>query len=258
MVTTLLKNIARGALLLTALTALATAAQADHADHADHVAIKRAVDVPPSADLSYSITARQKGFALSGDALVSWRVTGAKYTLRADTRAKLFGNILENRSEGIIDGYGIAPTEFYEKRLRRDPWTTTFDRSAKRIRFTEGELVYPLKGGEQDRSSASWQLVAVARAAPDKFTPGSEWTFFVAGGRDAEPWTFKVVKRESVHTGLGQIDALHLVKLPPPDSKGQTLDIWLAPSHEWYPVRLRFTDNDDEFIDQTLEKIDKK
>jgi hypothetical protein len=77
----------------------------------------------------------------------------------------------------------------------------------------------------------------------------------VAGRRDAEPWTFKVVKTETIRTGLGQVEALHFVKLPPPDSKDQAIDLWLAPAHEWYPVRLRFSDNDDEFIDQTLEKL---
>ena len=237
---------------------LASALSAAAATQGEHVAIKRAVDMPPSADLSYSIKARQKGFAINGDAQVSWRVVGNKYTLRADTRAALFGNLLENRSEGVIDGYGIAPTQFYEKRIRNEASTTTFERGGKGISFTESALVYPLKGGEQDRSSVSWQLVAVARAAPEKFTPGSEWTFFVAGRRDAEPWTFKVIKRESVPTGLGPVDAVHLVKLPPPDAKGQTVDIWLAPSLEWYPVRLRFSDSADESIDQTLEKIDKK
>jgi hypothetical protein len=54
------------------------------------------------------------------------------------------------------------------------------------------------------------------------------------------------------------VEALHLVRLPPPDSKGQTLDLWLAPSLEWYPARIRFTDNDEEFVDQTLEKLVKK
>jgi hypothetical protein len=225
---------------------------------AEHVAVKRPVDLPPSADLNYSIKARQKGFSVSGDALISWRLSGAKYSLRADTRAGLFGSILENRSEGTVDGFGIAPALFTEKRIRKDPSTTTFDRAGKSITFTEGGLTYPLVGGEQDRTSVAWQLVATVRAAPDKFTPGSSWSFFVAGRHDAEPWTFKVVGKESIRTGLGQVETLHLVKLPPPDSKDQTLDLWLAPAHEWYPVRLRFTDRDDEFVDQTLEKITKK
>ena len=236
-----------------ALLAAVTAAGA-----AERVAVKRPVDVPPSADLSYSIKARQKGLSLTGDASISWRVAGASYTLRTDTRAALFGSILESRSEGAIDGFGVAPAQFVEKRIRRDPSTTTFDRASKRISFSEGDAAYPLVGGEQDRSSITWQLVATARAAPEKFTPGSQWTYFVAGRRDAEPWTFKVVGKENIRTGLGPVETLHLVKLPPPDSKEQALDIWLAPMHGWFPARLRFTDNDDEFVDQTLEKISRK
>jgi len=244
---------------LATVPTTALAAGAGAAEHvAGHVAIKRPVNLPPSADLSYTIEARQKGFSIEGESQVTWRTSGASYTLRTDTRAKLFGSLVENRSEGVIDGFGIAPVQFHEKRLRKEPWTTTFDRAGKTISFTEDKQTYPLKGGEQDRSSVAWQLVAVARAAPEKMTPGSEWTFFVAGRRDAEPWTFKVVKREAVRTGLGTLEALHLVKLPPPDSKDQALDIWLAPSHEWYPVRLRFADSDDDFIDQTLGKMVKK
>lgn len=249
-------------MMVTTMAATMAAPGADAADApphvAGHVAVKRAVNLPPSADLGYTIKARQKGFSIGGEALVSWRISGAAYTLRSDTRAKLFGSIVENRSEGVIDSFGIAPVQFHEKRIRKEPWTTTFDRAGKTISFTEDKQTYPIKGGEQDRSTVAWQLVAIARAAPEKFTPGAEFTFFVAGRRDAEPWTFKVVNRENVRTGLGAVEAVHLVKQPPPDSKDQALDIWLAPAHEWYPVRLRFSDSDDDFVDQTLDKIVKK
>jgi hypothetical protein len=40
--------------------------------------------------------------------------------------------------------------------------------------------------------------------------------------------------------------------------KGQQVDLWLAPSLDWYPVRVRFNDNDGDFVDQTLEKVVKK
>jgi len=224
----------------------------------EHPVIKRAFVLPPAADLTYSIKARQKGFSLSGEALISWRVSDSKYTVNAETRAAMVGKIIENRSGGAIDSYGIAPAVFYEKRFRKDPSTTTFNRESKTIGFTEGQLSYPLRGGEQDRTSVTWQLVSVARGAPEKFVPGSEWVFFVAGRRDAEPWTFKVVKQETVNTGLGEVQAVHLIKEPPPDSQDQTLDLWLAPQYEWYPVRLRFTDHDGEFVEQTLEKIVRK
>lgn len=224
----------------------------------EHRAVKRAFDLPPPADLHYAIKARHKGFALNGEAVISWRLIDDKYTLGTDMNAMLLGKILENRSAGTIDEYGIAPAQFYEKRVRKDRWSTNFDRDNKVITFTAGKQSYPLKGGEQDRGTAPWQLLSVARAAPAKFTPGSEWTFFVAGRRDAEPWTFKVVGNETVRTGFGPVATLHMVKSPPADSQEQTLDIWLAPGHEWYPVRLRFTDNDGEAVEQTLEKIVRK
>jgi hypothetical protein len=219
---------------------------------------KYAVDLPPPADLVYTIKARQSGFSLSGEATINWRAGDGKYSVAADTRASVLGKVLETRSEGGVDGFGLAPAQFVEKRFRKEPTTTTFDRAAKSISFSEGKQTYVIKGGEQDRASAPWQLVAAARGAPDKFTPGSEWVFFVAGRRDADPWTFKVINREKVRTGLGEVDAVHLVKAPPPDSKDQQIDIWLAPEHEWYPVRLRFADSDSEFVEQTLSSIARK
>jgi hypothetical protein len=222
---------------------------------ADHPNAKRAFDLPPSADLSYSIKARQSGMALGGDAVINWRAGDQHYSIVAETRTPLLGKILDNKSAGAVDDYGLAPEQFYEKRLFKDARTTSFRRDSKTIVFSDSQQSYPIKGGEQDRASVQWQLIALARAAPDKFTPGSQWDFFVAGQRDAERWVFKVVKRETVHTAMGELDTVHLVKTPAPDAQDKQLDIWLAPKLDWFPVRLRFDDGDGDFVEQTLEKI---
>ncbi|WP_343733278.1 DUF3108 domain-containing protein [Duganella sp.] len=236
--------------------ALLLAAAAHAAD--EHPSVKRPTNPPPSADLSYNLKIRQNGLSLSGVATVQWRAGDGKYAIATESRAAIFGKVVENRSEGLLDDYGLAPVTFYEKRIRKDPYTTSFKRDAKTIAFTESDLTYPILGGEQDRSSAQWQLAAIARAAPDKFKPGSEWHLFVAGRRDAEQWSFKVLKTETVEIGSGEISAVHLSKAPPPDAKGQQVDLWLAPSLDWYPVRVRFNDTDGDFVDQTLEKVVKK
>ncbi|QJE03203.1 DUF3108 domain-containing protein [Massilia forsythiae] len=225
-----------------------------------HPAIKRAFELPPSADLAYSISARQRGFNLNGDATLTWRAGDNKYAINAESRVALVGKLTENRSQGTVDIYGLAPAEFYEKRFRKEPVTATFDRDKKSIGFTDGKQTYQIKGGEQDRVSVSWQLAAVARAAKDKFKPGSEWQFFVVGPHDADPWTFRVVGREKIQAGaaIGEVEAVHVVRAVPPGSKDQTLDLWLAPSKEWYPVKLRFTDNDRDYVEQTLERITRK
>ncbi|OON59730.1 hypothetical protein B0920_20825 [Massilia sp. KIM] len=220
-----------------------------------HPAPKRPFELPPSADLNYDLSARQRGFSLKGEAIIAWRAGEGRYSVRAESRVAVLGTITDDRSQGAIDAYGLAPAEFWEKRLRKSPTTTTFERASKTLSFSESEQTYPLKGGEQDRVSVTWQLAAVARAAGDRFKPGSEWPFFVAGRRDAETWTFRVVKREKVKTGLGELDAVLLERLPLPDDKDQTLQVWLAPEREWYPVKLRFTDGDKETIEQTVKTI---
>lgn len=214
-------------------------------------------NLPPPAELSYAIKAQQKGIAVDGDAVMRWNTDAGKFTATNEARAMLVGKILDAKTEGDIDTYGLAPLHFTEKRFRKEATTTSFDRGAGIIRFTASEQTYPIQGGEQDRNSAIWQLIAVARAAPAKFKTGSNWTFFVAGRRDAEPWTFKVIKKEKLSTPLGEIDTVHVEKSPPPDSKDQHLDIWLAPSLEWYPARLRFREDDGDFIEQTLQRVNK-
>jgi len=244
--------------LLAAGLLAATMAPAMADAPVDHPVIKRAFKLAPSADLSYTIKAKQRGIALAGESISNWRAGDGKYSLLAETKVPLFGKILEQRSDGAVDDYGLAPSQFVEKRFRQDAATTTFKRDSKTIVFSEGDDSYPLQGGEQDRNSTVWQLVSVARAAPEKFVPGSEWTFFVAGRRDAEPWTFKVIKEESITTGQGEVGAIHLVKAPPPNKQGQQVDLWLAPSLEWYPVKVTFADVDGDYVEQTLQKIAKK
>lgn len=225
---------------------------------AQAAAAKYKTNLPPSADLAYSIKARQGGLMINGDALLQWHATGGKYVITAETRAMLVGKILDEKSEGMIDQYGLAPLQSTEKRFRKQPTAASFNRQTRTISFADSPKTYPIKGGEQDRTSVIWQLISVARGTPARFKPGSAWTFFVVGQRDAESWTFKIVGQEKIATPLGEMNALHILKAPPPDSKEQQLDIWLAPSLEWYPVRLRFTDADGEYIEQTLETVSKK
>lgn len=217
-----------------------------------------ATSLPPSADLRYAITAKQSGFNINGKATVNWFNDGKTYSIFADTHAMIVGKILEAKSEGAIDTYGIAPKQFTEKRFRKAPAVSTFDRDKQEISFTQSDNHYPISGGEQDRTSIVWHLVSVARANPKQFKTGSAWDFFVVGPRDAEPWRFTVVSKDKVKTPLGTLDTVHIFRDPPPDDQKQKLDIWLAPSQNWYPVRIRFTDPNGDYIDQTVESITPK
>ncbi len=215
------------------------------------------VSLPPSAELLYHINAKQRGIAVDGDATVRWMHEGNKFAVSSEVRAMVVGKILESRSEGQVDADGLLPETFTEKRLRKEKVTTSFDREAGLIRFSKSQETQPIVGGEQDRTSAVWQLVSIARSANAKVKPGTEWRFPVAGQSDAEPWTFKVVTQEKISTQAGDLNTVHISRAPRPDSRDQQLDIWLAPAMEWYPVRLRFSDDNGDFIEQTLKKVNR-
>ena len=253
-----IKQSRRTTLHLLCTLLLACSFNVSHAaDPAEHPVQKRKFNLPPSANLHYAIEAQQSGLQVTGEALVKWTNANNKYSVNAETRAMLVGKILDASSEGEVDAYGLAPNRFVEKRFRREASTTTFNRELRTLQFTQSAETFPLKGGEQDRTSIVWQLISIARSNASQFTNGSQWAFFVAGPRDAEQWNFKVVGREKIKTKQGEVNAVHVLRAPPADNQGQKLDIWLNPAAEWYPVRLRFTDPDGDFIEQTLDNISK-
>jgi hypothetical protein len=211
--------------------------------------------MPPAAELSYAIKARQSGLTINGESAMHWLPAGKRYAVTIEARAMLVGKILAEKSEGAIDAWGLAPAKYTEQRFRKEGTSVTFNRDSKLISFTASERTYPIRGGEQDRASVVWQLSAVARAAPAKFRNGSSWNFFVVGQRDADPWTFRVGAQEKVAGPDGEVMAWHVTRNPPPGSKEQQLEIWLAPSLQWYPVKLRFTEGDGDFIEQTLRQV---
>lgn len=227
--------------------------------HAQGVpAARQKINPPPNAQLTYAIKAKQKGIPVEGDAVVRWKSGAGRFATSNEARAALIGKILDTRSEGAIDAFGLAPDVFTEKRLRREPTTTSFDRAAKTIRFSTSEQAQPLKGGEQDRSSVLWQMISIARAAPGKFKPGASWNVSVAGQRDVDAWTFKVVKQEKISTPLGELATVHVQRAAQAGSKDQQLDIWLAPSMEWFPARLRYSDDNGDYIEQTLQQVSRQ
>ncbi len=235
---------------------LACAIAASHGAAIAQTAAKRAVlSTPPSANLEYTIDANQHGLPLTGSASVRWATSAGRYTITTETRAMLLGKILEAKSEGAIDAFGLAPLTSTEKRFRKPATTTTFNRDTRTITFSASDANYPIKGGEQDRNSVVWQLATLARSTPAKFKTGSTVSVFVAGQKDAETWAFKVSKSEKIKSPLGDLNAVKVSKVVKDAGKEQKIDIWFAPSREWYPVRIRFSEPEGDFIEQTITQI---
>ncbi len=253
-----LQNRGMAASVINALIAiLSVASLAFIAPGPSAAADKMTVNPPPSAQLDYRIRADVMGLVLEGTSQISWTNDASRYALQLETRTALTGVLLTDKSEGGFDSYGIAPDSYSMRRFRKDPAVATFDRKTGQINFAGNGAPYKLQGGEQDRASVLWQLLSTARARP-ALVPGNTWTYYVAGHRGGEPWSFLLKDKQKVQTGLGEVEAWHFAHVPADKKATTQVDIWLAPSQEWFPVKIRFSEPNGDYIEQSLNKITRK
>jgi hypothetical protein len=212
------------------------------------------IDPPPSAELKYDVEALQKGQNYHGSGKITWKSDGGNYTINGEAGA-LFITVLDFKSEGEINGFGVAPLTYTQKRFRKPATQTIFQRERNAIIFSSSQNNYPRSGGEQDRASVVWQLASIGRGDSAQFSPGAVIDMFVAGPLDAETWRMQVVGQEKISVGGSDLDAWHVMRIPQAGSHEQRLDIWLAPQQEWYPVKLRFTETNGDYLDMSLSKM---
>ena len=214
-------------------------------------------DLPPSAELKYEVQALRDGQQWYGSGVFQWNAGNGTYVITGEaTITVLFKiTVLNFRSEGAIKPFGIAPILYSEKPWRKAMTNTHFRHEEKMISFSASQAVYPYNGGEQDRASIMWQLAAIGRGDPSQFAPGIAFDIMVAGARNAETWRIDVVGQEEIDTPHGKMTAWHVVRAPKPGSYDQKIDIWLAPQHEWYPAKVRFTYANGDHLDMLLSEL---
>ena len=235
-------------------TAVPSASEATSAVAATAAPAGITVALPPSAEIRYDVQALRDGKTVYGNGKISWRNQGDGYVIDGDAGV-LFFSVLTFRSEGSLNQDGIRPRKYSEKRFRKAETNTHFQRAAQVISFSASTEQYPLRGGEQDRASIIWQLAAIGRGDPLQFQTGNALQVFVAGVRDGELWSIAILGTESIEVDGSTLLAWHLQRLPHPGSYDTRVDIWLAPSREWYPVKLRQTERNGDYLDMTMTKI---
>lgn len=82
------------------------------------------------------------------------------------------------------------------------------------------------------------QLASLVRGDPDTYKPGVTREFYVADNDSGETWPITTIGDETVSTDRGYVSARHFMRLPRHDGDKRRIDVWLAPSLGWLPVRL--------------------
>jgi hypothetical protein len=212
-----------------------SAASADHADTAE-VPVYPTL-LPEPTRLHYRMQRGER----AGSAWLQWQFDASGYLLRLDAHWPE-QPAQGSSSRGLIDAEGVAPVRHAELRRARELRAVNFQREAGRITFSGPQASYRLRAGAQDRLSWMIQLPAILQADASLTRPGAQLRLFVAGTRgDGEAWQFEVLGREALQLPVGDVPEALLLRREPGRPYDTRVELWLDPTRQYLPVRVRFT-----------------
>lgn len=213
---------------------------------------------PGPTRLSYVLTGNYRG-EIHGKAQVEWQRVGSRYQVHLDVLVGLpVAPLITRRmsSEGSIAPEGLVPERFEE-----DTKIMFRDRRRLSVRF-EPDTVVLANGqrqarpiGVQDSASQFVQLSYLFSINPALLKVGGTVQVPLALARKIDTWTYDVVAEEVLPTPFGQVASYHLK----PRRVGQntndlTAEMWIAPSLQYLPARIRIRQDADTFIDMLIER----
>ena len=214
-------------------------------------------NAPASAQFDLHVDRRDAdGTKWQGVASMAWDNQGATYQLKLEVGLSMLItriNLLVLTSEGLIDGTGIVPVTATEKRKGRAQTATHFNRDSKLITFSATTATAPWQEGAQDKASVPFQLAAIGRADVNQLAGNID--ILVGEEKEATVFRFQLVGEEELDTKMGRLVTWHLRRPPKPGTYSSQLDIWLAPSMQWYPVQIRNTEASGALTTQTVTNI---
>ncbi len=212
-----------------------------------------AFKAPDSALLKYQVQGQVKGLNYWASAELAWQQDGQNYESRLSVSAFLLGSRTQ-MSKGTLGPEGLMPTRFGDK--SRSELAAHFQRDKGIISFSANSPDVPLLKGAQDRLSVVMQISSLFAGDPTRFPLGTMLSFQTVSQREAEVWQFKVDNEETVNLPYGDLPSIKLLRTPRRDFD-QRIELWLAPSLGYLPVRLRITNANGDFVDQLLRSVEK-
>jgi uncharacterized protein DUF3108 len=157
-------------------------------------------------------------------------------------------------SNGKLIGSGLRPERFEGKNGDDDPRRASaeFDWPAERLTLSyDGKTeTAPLPPGTQDRISLMYQFMFFA------FDRISQLDVSMTNGRKIDQYRYAITPRVEIDTPLGRMTTLHLVKEREPNESAT--EIWLAPQHNFFPVKVLIVERNGSRYEQIITRLDLK
>jgi hypothetical protein len=202
--------------------------------------------IPGSVRLKYEIRGEAKRFPYFASGELLWLQDGKTYDSRLEISHILLGSRVRT-STGQITRNGLEPTRFGDK--VRSEVAAHFEYAKGKVVFSANTPDAPLLPGAQDELSIFMQLSAMLAGEPAKFPPRTEVPFQAVGPKSSELWVFVVGEAEQLTLPGGTVRAVKLSRA----RRGEydaNVDVWLAPEHNYLPLRIRLSYLNGDFADQ--------
>ena len=197
--------------------------------------------LPAPAVLKFTVQGKVKSIPFKTTAQLDWRTQGKRYEAAQEVQIPIVGSRRQS-SIGTINANGLEPEIFLDR--SRKEYSTTFDRQAGDIRFSRSNETAPLVAGTQDRLSTFFQIAGMIAAAPKLYPAGTQITVMAASSRRVSPWIFTVHGTEKLQLPAGSMTAIKLEhNSENNDAEGLQSALWLAPSLQYLPVRIRMLED---------------
>lgn len=207
--------------------------------------------IPGSVTLDFEATG-QSGAAPQRGVFgeLVWLQDGSRYDGRLTLKAVFF-TLLNWHSTGRIGPSGLEPERYSES--RKSEVASHFVRDRGEVVFSSNVPPVPLLPGAQDRMSVMMQLGGLLAASPERYPAGTRISVQTVGPRDAEVWVFVVGDEEKLSLPAGEYVARKLTRDPRKEFD-RKLELWLAPTYGYLPVRIKQTEANGDFADAQLRK----
>ncbi len=200
---------------------------------------------PAPVVLKYDVRGKQRGFPYAVNGELQWSHDANTYRARLSISHFLLGSRVQT-STGALTPQGLEPLRFGDK--FRSEVAAHFERGKGKVSFSANTPDVALTPGAQDQLSVFLQIASMLAGAPNAYPAGTTLPFQAVGPRSSANWTFTVGDMEKLTLPGGEVSALRLWRDPTEqyEPKGE---IWLAPSMNYLPVRIRLSKSEDEFSD---------
>jgi hypothetical protein len=206
--------------------------------------------LPPRVDLAYKVFLGTQGF-LVGDATYRFEHDGNQYRMETVGQARglaalIIRGVGRIESRGLITATGLQPQEFAVERGSKDRREVArFDWEAGIVTLHEDKSE-ALELPTFDPLSVLWQFY---------FSPpaGNELTFTVANTRRVNRFTIEREGTEKIQWPNGEIDTERWHRRSD-DGKTDSY-VWLAPSLQYVPIKMRIVATNRGTIEALLDSI---